>query len=132
VVQNSNTKRRMASTADILSVTRAQANALVENAERSTGSRTAAYERVAQTIGVSPSWLVKFLRGERSFPTVAFNIVAQYEKLCSRVELEAEVERKKALALREQFHAANPGIDRLVQSVAGTSALGTKAEGEAE
>jgi hypothetical protein len=95
--------------------TRQVANALVERAERQTGSRMAAYEMVACTVGTSSSWLRKFINGyDAKEPgwTIGWNILDQYSRICDRVEAEIETERTKTLALKEQIDAANSVADR--------------------
>lgn len=92
--------------ASITSLTRSRANALVERAERQTGSRMAAYEMVAQTVGVSPGWLRKLIKGyEAKEPraTIYENIRANYEAFCNRVELENEIDEARLRLL-----AGNP------------------------
>lgn len=98
----------MGSAANIASLTRSAAHALIEREERKTGSRMAAYENVAATIGASSSWLRKFVSGEASIPIIGFNILSQYDRLCSRVELETENELAKISKLRGEINAATP------------------------
>jgi transposase len=99
--------------------TRNVANALVERAERQTGSRMAAYEMVAQTVGTSSSWLRKFIKGgiDAKEPgwTTGWNILDQYSRICDRVEAEIETERAKFLALKEEIDAVNTIIDRVAE-----------------
>ena len=105
--------------------TRSVANALVERAERQTGSRMAAYEMVAATVGTSASWLRKFIKGhEVKEPgwTTGWNILDQYSRICDRVEAEIETERTKILALKGQIDATASTIDRMVASSSRTSA----------
>lgn len=96
----------MITAASITSLTRSRANALVERAERQTGSRMAAYEMVAQTVGVSPGWLRKLIKGyEAKEPraTIFENIRASYEAFCNRVEQENEIDEARLRLL-----AGNP------------------------
>jgi hypothetical protein len=98
--------------------TRNVANALVERAERQTGSRMAAYEMVAQTVGTSSSWLRKFIKGQEAKEpgwTTGWNILDQYSRICDRVEAEIETERAKILALKEQIDAANTIANRVAE-----------------
>ncbi len=101
--------------------TRNVANALVERAERQTGSRMAAYEMVAQTVGTSSSWLRKFIKGQEAKEpgwTTGWNILDQYSRICDRVEAEIETERAKILALKGMIDAANQIANRVVESTA--------------
>jgi hypothetical protein len=109
----------MISSAATISLTRAQAHALVDRAERATGSRMAAYEQVAQTVGTSASWIRKFIKGyEAKEPraTLYENIRASYEAYCNRVELENEADELRLQSLRRPH--------------AGTQSLGKKDQGE--
>lgn len=86
-----------------ISLTRAQATELVARAERNTGSRMAAYEQVARTVGASSGWIRKFVRGyEAKEPraTLYENIRASYEALCARVEQENRADELRLMALR--------------------------------
>jgi len=107
--------------------TRSVANALVERAERQTGSRMAAYEMVAATVGTSASWLRKFIKGDESKEpgwTTGWNILDQYSRICDRVEAEIETERARILALKEKIDAANSTVDRVVASTPRTAEVG--------
>lgn len=98
-------------------LTREAACFLVKQAEYKTGSRMAAYEMVASTVGTSASWLRKFLAGrEAKEPgwTTGWNILDQYRRVCSRVEAEIELERTKLLALKGQIDATAETFDRMV------------------
>lgn len=109
----------MMSTAPSTAFTRTVANALVERAERQTGSRMAAYEMVAQTVGTSASWLRKFIKGhEAKEPgwTTGWNILDQYNRICDRVDAEIEAERAKILALKEKIDAAHSQANHMVES----------------
>lgn len=97
--------------------TRQVANALIERAERQTGSRMAAYEMVARTVGTSSSWLRKFIKGQEAKEpgwTTGWNILDQYSRICDRVEAEIETERAKTLALKRKIDAANQIANRVV------------------
>ena len=111
----------MMNTAPTTAFTRQVANALVERAERQTGSRMAAYEIVAQTVGTSSSWLRKFIAGrEAKEPgwTTGWNILDQYSRICDRVEAEIETERAKILALKGSIDAITAIADQVVEYAA--------------
>lgn len=100
------------------SLTRTVANALVERAERQTGSRMAAYEVVAQTVGTSSSWLRKFITGQEAKEpgwSTGWNILDQYNRICNRVEQEIETERAKHLALKGKIDAVISSVDRVAE-----------------
>lgn len=101
----------MSNSATTLSLTRSRVNALVERAERQTGSRMAAYEVVAQTVGTSAGWLRKFIKGyEAKEPraTIYENIRAHYEAFCNRVEQENRND-EALLRLLGEHDASNKG-----------------------
>lgn len=111
----------MSNAAVTSALTRSAANFLVERAERQTGSRMAAYEMVASTVGTSADWLRKFIKGrEAKEPgwTTGWNILDQYNRICNRVEQEIETERMKHLALKEKIDAVNSSVDRVVARTA--------------
>lgn len=110
-------------------LTRSAANFLVERAERQTGSRMAAYETVAQTVGTSADWLRKFINGrEAKEPkwTVGWNLLDQYDRICNRVEQEQDKERCKIQTLKREIDAATSPVNRMVEIAARTQAPGTR------
>lgn len=101
---------------------------LVARVERQTGSRMAAYERVASTVGVSARWLRKLI-GRQPIELAAheyLNIVAAYRSLCERIEAEAELERARAAALRRQADEALRGAMAPLAGVAGPPESGAR------
>lgn len=121
--------RTMMTAADALSYARPFAAALVERDERTAGSRMAAYEMVAQRIGVSPSWLRKLVGRQPGLVVEAheyLNIAAAYRRLCERVEAEAERERALAAALREKADAALASAPGMVAGVAREAGAGAE------
>jgi len=101
-------RQTMITAADTTDRARPIAAALVEREERTTRSRMTAYDRVASRIGVSASWLQKLI-GRRHVAIAAhefFNLYAAYQRLCERVEADAEHERRLLIALKDQTHAA--------------------------
>lgn len=102
----------MISSATITSLTRDRASALVERAERKTGSRMSAYETVAQSIGVSPGWLRKLIKGyEAKEPraTIYENIRLSYEAFCNRVEQENQIDEARLRLLAGNPYATSQG-----------------------
>jgi hypothetical protein len=113
-------RKTMSNAAQMPALARTAALNLVERYERHTGSRMAAYEIVATTVGTSASWLRKFIKGyEAKEPglTVGWNLIAHhqavYNRVCVRVnELEAK-EAAKDAAITEQINAviaSHPGL----------------------
>jgi hypothetical protein len=102
------------SSAALISTTRSMASELVRREAYRSGSRTVAYDKVAQAVGVSSSWLRKFLAdsGEAKEPrlTLFHNIRAAYDQLCLRVELENEMDALRMRALKRKSHAVTEGI----------------------
>lgn len=113
------------SSAALTSATRSALGALVEREDRRVGSRSVAYENVAQMIGASSSWVQKFLRdsGEVKEPriTLFLNIRAAYSQFCERVEEENKADERRLRALKgridavtESFGAESRGQDQVV------------------
>lgn len=104
----------MSSAASITTTTRSVLGAMVESEERRTGSRTVAYEHVAQMVGASSSWVRKFLadRGEVKEPriTTFHNIRAAYDNLCERIERDNRAAEMRLQALKGQMNAATEGF----------------------
>src|SRR6185312_9420972 len=90
---------------ELTGLTRSALGAWVEREERVTGSRMAAYERVAQSVGRSPSWIRSFLaqseRAKQPDWTVGWNILNAYGRIVERIEREAAAEVSRAKTLRE-------------------------------
>lgn len=74
----------------LTSATRSALGLMVDKEARRVGSRMLAYDRVANTIGASSSWLKKFLAdsGEVSEPRINLflKIKEAYNDACERVE----------------------------------------------
>lgn len=108
----------MSSAASITTTTRSVLGAMVDSEERRTGSRTVAYEHVAQMVGTSSSWVRKFLsdRGEVKEPRITTfqNIRAAYDNLCERIERDNRATELRLQALKGQMNAATEGFDETV------------------
>jgi hypothetical protein len=121
-------RKKAMSAAALNSITRSALGALVDREERRTGSRMAAYEVVAQTIGASSSWVRAFLsRSEGAKEpriTLFQNIRASYENLCSRVEQENRADELRLKLIKGEIDAVTEGfapqIDRQDQDRVGT------------
>jgi hypothetical protein len=113
VLFNSDRKQKM-STAALTSTTRSALGAMVEQEARRVGSRTVAYEHVAQMVGASSSWIKKFLAdsGEVSEPRITLfqNIRAAYDNLCQRVEHQNRADELRLQALKGEMHAVTEGF----------------------
>ena len=112
----------MSSAAITSALTRSAAHSLVERAERQTGSRMAAYEMVAQTVGTSSEWLRKFINGsEAKEPkwTVVWNLLDQYNRICTRVEQEQDKERLLIQTLKREIDAVTSPVIRMVEASQG-------------
>jgi hypothetical protein len=75
--------------------------ALVELDELRSGSRMNAYENVARAIGVTASWVRKFLGNQpvRLDADVYLGIEARYRAACARWDAEAELQKQRFFAL---------------------------------
>jgi len=102
------------STAALTSTTRSALGALVERETRRTGSRTLAYEIVAQSVGSSSSWIRKFLSKSEEVKepriTLFQNIRASYENLCSRVEQENRNDEQRLMLIKGEIDAVTEGF----------------------
>ena len=102
------------STTALSSMTRSMASELVRREERRVGSRTVAYEIVAQTVGISSSWLRKFVseRSEVKEPRITLfqNIRVAYDNLCERVEQENRNDELRLRLLRDETNAATESV----------------------
>ena len=106
------------SSAAFTSTSKSALKALIEREAIRSGSRTVAYEIVAQQIGASSSWIRKFLTYDDKVaePRYALfqNIATYYDKICNRVEQEQFKERARLAALRAEIDAVNQSFDRMV------------------
>ena len=111
-------KQTMNAAVGILDRTRGMTAALVERAERETGSRMSAYERVAATVGMSASWVRKFVAGndDAKCPSLiaGLNIISQYDALCRRIEAAADNEKARADKLWRDADALGAGAASMV------------------
>jgi hypothetical protein len=113
-MSKSDRKSKAMSSTALISNTRSALSAMVDRECHRVGSRSVAYEIVAQTVGISPSWIRKFLSnsGEVKEPriTIFANIRAAYENLCERVELENRADELRLQALKGQMNAIVEGF----------------------
>lgn len=114
VLFNSDRKQKMSSAA-LISTTRSALGAMVDKEASRVGSRTVAYEHVAQMVGASSSWIKKFLAdtGEVKEPRITLfqNIRAAYSNICERVETDNRADELRLQALKGQMDAITSGFD---------------------
>jgi hypothetical protein len=107
-------RRKPMSAAALTSTTRSALGALVERETRRVGSRTLAYEIVAQSVGSSSSWIRKFLSKsvEVKEPRITLfqNIRANYENLCNRVEQENRNDELRLRLIKGEIDAVTEGF----------------------
>lgn len=107
-------RRKPVSPAALMTTTRSALGAMVEKEARRVGSRTVAYEIVAQTVGTSSSWIRKFLTNSNEVKepriTLFQNIRAAYENLCERVELDNRADELRLQALKGRLNAVTEGF----------------------
>lgn len=98
----------------LTSTTRSALSAMVEKEARRVGSRTVAYEHVAQMIGVSSSWVKKFLAntGEVGEPRITLfqNIRVAYSNLCERVEQQNRTDELRLRAIGKNLDEITEGF----------------------
>jgi hypothetical protein len=106
--------RNQEMSAALISTTRNALGAMVEKEARRVGSRTVAYEHVAQMVGASSSWIKKFLAdtGEVKEPRITLfqNIRAAYSNICERVETDNRADELRLQALKGQMDAITSGF----------------------
>lgn len=108
----------MSTALNMASISRRQLTALVRNEARRSGSKMLAYRDVGDKIGVSPSWIQKFIKQEAKEPriTLFHNIKTAYDELCERVEAQNRADEAKLNALKGIADAALKGLDQEVSS----------------
>lgn len=108
-------RKQTMSTAALMSTTRTALGAMVEREARRVGSRTVAYENVAQMVGASSSWIRKFLAdcGEVKEPRITLfqNIRVAYENLCERIERDNRADEFRLRIIRGELDAVTEGFD---------------------
>jgi hypothetical protein len=107
-------RKKPMSAAALTSTTRSALGALVDRETRRVGSRTVAYEIVAQSIGSSSSWIRKFLAKSEEVKepriTLFQNIRANYENLCNRVEQENRNDELRLRLIKGEIDAVTEGF----------------------
>lgn len=102
------------SAAALMSTTRSALGAMVEQEARRVGSRTVAYERIAQTVGTSASWVRKFLAGspEVKEPRIGLflNIRQAYGNLCERIEQQNRSDELRLRSLKDGLNEITSGF----------------------
>lgn len=122
------TKIKMTDATQIVDRARFAAVELVRLEERLTGSRMAAYDRVGSMVGASAGWVRKFIGRNpdvRPDLVVGWNLLAFYDRVCTRVEQAADNERSRAAALRAENHAAVESAVAMVGRVSRPPPAGT-------
>lgn len=107
-------RKQTMSTAALMSTTRTALGAMVEREARRVGSRTVAYENVAQMVGASSSWIRKFLAdcSEVKEPRITLfqNIRVAYENLCERIERDNRADEFRLRIIRGELDAITEGF----------------------
>jgi hypothetical protein len=107
--------RTVSSVVSLTEEVRIAATELVRREEYRIGSRMLAYENVGAMVGASGAWVRKFVKGYAevgiSFP-VGMNIIALYERLCERIEADAERRLGNARAADQGHRQMDQSLDR--------------------
>jgi hypothetical protein len=116
MARTKNVRNRIASSVvSLAEEVRSAATELVRREEYRVGSRMLAYENVGAMIGASGAWVRKFVKGYAevgiSFP-VGMNIIALYERLCERIEADAERRLGNARAASASNSEMDQSLDR--------------------
>ncbi len=94
------------------------------------GSRMQAYRVIGQKVGMSASWMRKFIAGQEAKEPgweTGWKILDLYSGFCDRVAAEFETERTKTQALKRQIDAITETFDRPVEAAARTESAGAAA-----
>lgn len=122
------------STVEFTSTTKSVLRDLVDREAKRVGSRTVAFENVAQIIGASSSWIRKFItyddRVAEPRMTLFQNISAYYANVCSRIEHEQQAEREKIARLTGELNAVNSSLNRMVEGQTRAQTVGKETRGE--
>jgi hypothetical protein len=99
---------------------RGVAGNLVHILEPDTGSKMLAYEKAAAVVGVSASWLRKFITvAETPEPrwSVGQALLEYYDKLCSRVGQQVIEQRGEVIKMIGEINEADPFANRITPSI---------------
>ncbi|MHC2016347.1 hypothetical protein [Methylobacterium sp. CM6247] len=99
-------------------------DALVKHAERRTGSRMLAYDKVARSIGATSSWVRKFLGNQpvRLDADTFLRIHATYQANCDRWDAQADEDRAAFFALGREDDGMDQGTNPSLHVGQGASA----------
>lgn len=129
-------KSAMTDAATMTRLTRSALSVGVEKEQRALGSRMAAYERVAATVGASASWVRDFLsnsqRAKQPDWTVGWNILSAYGAMCERVERAAEKEVVRAHELKREIDAVTESVLQVVAGATREKAASSNLKSEGE
>lgn len=102
------------SSVEFTATTKSALKALIDREAIRTGSRTVAYEVVAQTIGASSSWVRKFISYDDKVAepriTLFHNIASYYNNVCERIEAENRNDELRLQQLRGKIDAVSKSI----------------------
>jgi hypothetical protein len=118
VSPKSGQKSPMNSAAIASDLTKAAALALVEHAERRTGSRMTAYADVAKSVGASTESFRKYVNcSETKEPkwSVGWNLLDQFNQLCASIEQDTEAKRNQTRAIKREIDAIVSPVIRMVE-----------------
>lgn len=116
---------------DAVFVMRALAETTVRKLEPECGSKMLAYEKVAAVIGVSASWLRKFITVAGTPEprwSVGCALTIYYESLCNRVDNQVIEQRREIAKIIGEINEADPFADRIAPSISLAHRLGLGAD----
>lgn len=103
-------KKPMSNTAELSGMPRSTIALWVHREERRTGSRMAAYQNIAATVGTSTDWIRRFYRGDAAVKepgwALGCNIIENYKRACVRFERAEQAEAEQAANLKRELHEA--------------------------
>lgn len=121
------------SSVEITTVSRGALRALIKRESTRVGSLTLAHENIAKAIGMSSSWIRKFIADDGGVReprlTLHFRIVAAfYDRVCNRVEQEQKTELAEIVRLRRKIDAVTASFIEMATATAGADESRTETE----
>jgi hypothetical protein len=106
---------------------RGVAGNLVHILEPETGSKMMAYAKVAAAVGVSKSWMRKFITvPETPEPrwSVGQALLEYYDRLCGQIDHQVIEQRREVIKIIGEINEAYPSANRIASSIPFAHRLG--------
>lgn len=127
-------KKPMSNTAELSGMPRSTIALWVHREEHLTGSRMAAYQNIAATVGTSADWIRRFYRGDAAVKepgwALGCNIIENYKRVCERFERAEQAEAEQAANLKREMHEATARYSRMVEGPTQSRPASTRTEND--